>query len=110
MSEIKPRLLEAAEIAAALSKLAGWSGDQQGLKRKLAFQDFRGAIKFMQACVEGIEQRDHHPTWCNTYSSVDIHLNTHSAGHRVTEKDIELAEYMNAVLGEGRQEFGYVRG
>ena len=54
----------------------------------------------MQACVEGIEQRDHHPTWCNTYNSVEIHVTTHSAGNRVTEKDVNLAEFINSVLSE----------
>ena len=64
----------------------------------------------MQACIEGIEARDHHPAWCNTYNSVDVQLNTHSAGNRVTEKDVNLAEFIDSVLREGGQEFGYVRG
>lgn len=110
MKNVKPRLLESADIETALSKLEGWSGDQNGLKRKLVFQDFRGAMTFMQACIEGIEQRDHHPTWCNIYNSVDVQLNTHSAGNRVTEKDADLAEFINSILSKGRQEFGYVRG
>jgi 4a-hydroxytetrahydrobiopterin dehydratase len=110
MAYIKPRCLEAAEIETALSKLKGWSGDQQSLKRKLIFGDFRGAMRFMRACIEGIEQRNHHPTWCNTYNSVDIQLNTHDAGNRVTEKDVDLAEFINSILSDGRQEFGYVRG
>lgn len=108
MNQAKP--LEAAEIEAALLKLEGWSGDQSGLKRKLTFGDFRGAMKFMQACIEGIEQRDHHPAWCNTYNSVDVHLHTHSANNQVTEKDIDLARFINSVLSEGGQELGYVRG
>ena len=67
-------------------------------------------MKFMQACIEGIEQRDHHPAWCNTYNSVDIHLNTHSVGHRVTEKDVNLAEFIDSVLRDRGPEFGYGRG
>src|SRR4051794_15204144 len=110
MGHVKPRCLEASEIEAALSKLQGWSGDEQGLKRKLIFRDFWGAMKFMQACIEGIEQRDHHPAWCNTYNSVDIHLNTHDVGNRVTEKDVDLAEFIDSILGDARNEFGYVRG
>ena len=108
MSNAKRRPLEAAEIETALHKLKEWSGDEHGLKRKLVFQDFRGAMKFMQACIEGIEQRNHHPTWCNTYSSVDIQLNTHDAGNRVTEKDLDLAEFIDSILRDGQHEFGYV--
>src|SRR5947209_9957649 len=110
MGYVKPRCLEAAEIGTALSKLKGWSGDEQGLKRKLVFRDFRGAMRFMQACIEGIEQRDHHPAWCNTYNSVDIRLNTHSAGNLVTEKDVNLAEFINSILSENGPEFCYLRG
>ena len=110
MGYVKPRCLEVAEIETALSKLQGWSGDQSSLKRKLVFGDFRGAMKFMQACIEGIEKRDHHPAWCNTYNFVDIQLNTHDAGNRVTEKDIDLAEFIDSVLSKGQQQFGYRRG
>ncbi|MFL6464489.1 MAG: 4a-hydroxytetrahydrobiopterin dehydratase [Bryobacteraceae bacterium] len=110
MGYVKPRSLEATEIETALSKLKGWSGDQHGLKRKLIFGDFRGAMKFMQACIEGIEERDHHPAWCNTYNSVDIQLNTHDAGNRVTGKDLDLAEFIDSILSDGQQDFGYLRG
>ena len=110
MSAAKRKPLEAAEIQTALSQLKGWSGDGHGLRRKLVFQDFRAAMKFMQACIEGIEQRNHHPTWCNTYNSVDIQLNTHDAGNRVTEKDLDLAEFIDSVLRSSQGEFGNVRG
>ncbi len=90
--------LEPAEIEAALSKLQGWSGDEHGLKKIIKFRDFRAAMHFMQACIEGIEQRDHHPVWCNKYDSVDIHLDTFDAGHRVTSKDIDLAKFIDSVL------------
>lgn len=107
MEPEKLRALEAAEVEAVLSKLKGWSGDEHGLRRKLIFRDFRGAMKFMQACIEGIEARNHHPSWCNTYNSIDIQLNTHDAGNRVTGKDVELAEFINSVLSNDPQSFGY---
>jgi 4a-hydroxytetrahydrobiopterin dehydratase len=110
MESGKPKPLGAAEIKAALSILKGWSGDEHGLRRKLVFQDFRGAMKFIQACIEGIEERNHHPSWCNTYNSVEIQLNTHDAGDRVTEKDIELAGFINSVLNNDPQGFNNVRG
>ncbi len=96
----KPSLtpLEPAEIEAALAHLQGWSGDQHGLKKTIKFRSFRAAMQFMQACVEGIDQRDHHPVWCNKYDSLDIHLDTFDAGHRVTAKDIDLAQFLDSVL------------
>lgn len=57
--------------------------------------------------MEGIEERDHHPVWSNKYNSLDIHLDTFDAGHRVTKKDVDLAEFLNSMLdkfqsGSGR--------
>ena len=98
MKSVKPRCLDLPEIEAALTQLEGWSGDQRGLQRKLVFKDFREAMRFMQACIEGMEERNHHPAWCNTYNSVRIQLNTHDAGNRVTEKDLDLAAFINSVL------------
>ena len=37
------------------------------------------------------EKMDHHPNWSNVYNTVEIRLNTHDAGGKVTEKDHKLA-------------------
>ena len=38
------------------------------------------------------EAADHHPEIFNSYSRVEIGLNTHDAGRKVTQKDIDLAK------------------
>ena len=43
------------------------------------------------------EQRDHHPEIFNCWNRVDIALNTHSAGGKVTAKDIDLATAIEAL-------------
>ena len=96
------------EIAEALRSLPGWTGDEHGLKRSLTFTDFRGAMRFMQSCIEGIEQQNHHPVWTNKYNRVDIHLDTFDIGHLVTTRDVKLARYFETVLREQGQQFGYV--
>src|SRR4051794_8286001 len=103
-----PAELSSAEIADALVTLNGWSGGPSGLKRKLVFEEFRGAMDFMSACVEGIEQRNHHPVWTNKYNSIDIHLDTFDIGHKVSAKDLDLARFINRVLSERGAEFGLV--
>ncbi len=102
--ELKP--LDSAAVTEALRGLSGWTGDEHGLKRTITFRDFRAAIAYMDACVEGIEERDHHPVWSNTYKSLDIHLDTFDAGHRVTKKDVDLAEFLNSMLDKFQPEPG----
>ena len=41
---------------------------------------------------------DHHPEWFNVYNTVDVTLATHDADG-VTEKDVELASFMDALAG-----------
>jgi 4a-hydroxytetrahydrobiopterin dehydratase len=43
------------------------------------------------------EKMDHHPTWTNTWNTVEIWLNTHSAGNIVTGKDRELSKKIDAL-------------
>ena len=82
-------------IQDALSELPGWSGDQDGIQVSWTFADFPTAITFMQDCVNGIEERNHHPNWSNVYNRVEVVLNTHDAGDVVTTKDIELAHFLH---------------
>lgn len=96
------------EIQKALRELPRWSGNAKGLKRKLEFEDFRGAMQFMQACVEDIDRLNHHPVWTNKYTAVEIHLDTFDVGNLVTELDVRLARAMDRILTTRGREFGLV--
>lgn len=61
------------------------------LKASLKFKDFKQAFGFMAQVALAAEKMDHHPNWSNVYNQVEIELNTHTAGNKVTEKDHELA-------------------
>ena len=78
----------------ALAGLAGWSGSAAGLERSWRFASFPAAIGFLDACVAGIEQRNHHPEWSNVYDRVRVVLRTHDAGDRVTALDVDLARFL----------------
>lgn len=101
-----PKPLSNEQVRQELKSLSGWTGDEHGLKKSLVFEDFRGAMRFMQACVDGIEEQNHHPVWSNKYNSIDIHLDTFDIGHMVTQKDVDLARFFDSVLAAN--EFGYV--
>jgi 4a-hydroxytetrahydrobiopterin dehydratase len=95
---MSPQVLDIAAIRAALAGLPGWTGDQSGLNKQLKFASFMSAMEFMQACIPEIERLNHHPVWTNKYNTVEIHLDTFDAGHRVTDLDVELARAMERVI------------
>ncbi len=84
----------------ALAKLAGWSEVQgrDAITKKFVFKDFNQAFGFMTRAALVAEKMDHHPEWFNVYKTVDVRLSTHDAGG-LTERDIKLAEAMNALAG-----------
>ncbi len=88
--------MTAAEIAAALPKLAGWKVKDGKLHREYKFPDFKHAMKFMHSAVEPIDKMDHHPEWFNVYNKVIVDLNTHDAGG-ITAKDFELGELLEGL-------------
>lgn len=76
----------------------GWSQNDNTLYRKIEFDDFSEAFAFMVRAAMEAQCMNHHPAWKNVYNVVEIWLNTHDAGDIVTEKDIELAEKISALL------------
>ncbi len=74
-----------------------WKEDNNALVTELKFADFQQAMRFMQACIADIDKLNHHPEWCNVYSTVNIRLTTHDAGNTITEKDRKLAEVIEKI-------------
>lgn len=84
-------------ITAALANLPGWQREGDELVKSYQFGDFRAAMGFMVRAGFEAEARDHHPAWSNVYNRVDVRLNTHSAGGKITTKDTDLAAAFEAV-------------
>lgn len=87
--------LTAADRAAALATLPGWTGrdDRDAIAKTYMFKDFAGAFAFMTAVALAAERMNHHPEWFNVWNRVEVTLSTHDAGG-VTGKDIALARAM----------------
>ncbi|MEO8712143.1 MAG: 4a-hydroxytetrahydrobiopterin dehydratase [Parafilimonas sp.] len=77
---------------------ANWIEKENTLYRKIEFKDFSEAFAFMLRVAIEAQCMNHHPLWTNVYNKVEIWLSTHDAGDVVTEKDIKLAEKINALL------------
>ena len=83
---------------AALRDLAGWryDPDARAIRRTFRFRDFSEAFGFMARTALEAEKADHHPDWSNSYSRVEVSLQTHSAGG-VTALDTALAAKMDGI-------------
>ncbi len=74
-----------------------WKIEKDSLYRKFTFKDFSEAFAFMTRVALIAEKMDHHPKWTNVYNTVEIWLSTHDAGNKITEKDRQLAEKIDAL-------------
>ena len=79
------------EINRKLAELNGWVFENDCLKRSFEFSNFRDAMSFMLRISYEAEAMDHHPEIFNCYNRVNLSLNTHDAGGKVTAKDFSLA-------------------
>jgi 4a-hydroxytetrahydrobiopterin dehydratase len=83
--------LSEVEITESLEQLSGWKWQDDSLKKTFFFTNFREAMSFILRVSYEAEERNHHPEIFNCYNRVEIGLNTHDAGGKVTQKDIDLA-------------------
>jgi len=89
--------LNDSEIKEALEQLSGWKWQNDRLKKTFSFANFRDAISFILRVSYEAEERNHHPEIFNCYNRVEIGLNTHDAGGKVTAKDTELAQAIEEI-------------
>jgi 4a-hydroxytetrahydrobiopterin dehydratase len=75
-----------------------WKEENNTLYKKFQFSDFANAFSFMTRVAIIAEKQDHHPTWKNTWNTVEIWLSTHDAGNIVTEKDHNLASAIDNIV------------
>ncbi len=79
------------QITESLKSLPGWTFEDNKLHKIYKFNDFPEAMAFLVRLSYEAENRNHHPEIFNCYNRLEIGLNTHDAGGKVTDRDIELA-------------------
>jgi len=86
--------------ADAIARLKGWMAvdGRDAITKQFRFKDFNAAFGFMTRVALKADKMDHHPEWSNVYNKVEVVLTTHDAGG-VTEKDVELAAFMDEAAG-----------
>jgi 4a-hydroxytetrahydrobiopterin dehydratase len=95
----KPTALSASEIDAALKTLPDWKREGDAVCAAYKLASFRDAFAFMTRVAFEAEAMNHHPEIANVYNRVSFLLTTHDAGDKVSERDIELAKRISAVVG-----------
>jgi 4a-hydroxytetrahydrobiopterin dehydratase len=77
--------------------MSDWRQEGDALVRDLEFEDFAGAIAFVNRVADAAEAADHHPDiLVHGWNKVRLTLSTHSEG-RVTDADHELARTIDGL-------------
>jgi 4a-hydroxytetrahydrobiopterin dehydratase len=90
--------LTEAEIELALSELPGWSHVDDRLERTWSFGGHLQALAAATAIGLLNERRNHHSDLTVNYDRLTVATTTHSAGHKVSAKDIDLATAISQFL------------
>jgi 4a-hydroxytetrahydrobiopterin dehydratase len=86
------------QIEGALSLIADWRREGDWLTRDLKFENFKGAMEFVNRVADEAEAMDHHPDiLIHGWNKVRLSVMTHSEGG-LTEKDFKLAERINRLV------------
>lgn len=89
--------LTQADIERALSGSAAWQLRDHALEAAYGAATAAEALEFVAAIGRAAEAANHHPDVNWRYTKVFVRATTHSAGHRVTAKDIELAAVIDGL-------------
>ncbi len=54
-------------------------------------------MHFMLTASRFIEISDHHPSWQNVYSKVEVWITTGELKHKLSVKDATLAQYLEGL-------------
>jgi 4a-hydroxytetrahydrobiopterin dehydratase len=87
----KETALTESQIADQLKSLPGWRVESGALRRQYKTDGWPTTLMLVNAIGFYAEAADHHPDLGVHWGSVEVALNTHSAGG-ITEKDFELAK------------------
>jgi len=84
------------EIPDWLKKIPEWEHEGKAITRVFEFEDFTGAIDFVNAVAEISEELDHHPDIDIRWNKVRLALSTHSKGG-LTAFDFDVAERIDTL-------------
>lgn len=72
------------------------------LHRTFLFRSFRDVLAFMAEVGDFADKADHHPRWENIYKTLRVYLTTWEIGYRISQRDVQLAQYFDRAYGQYR--------
>lgn len=84
------------ETVKNLERVPGWKLNEHKIAREFVFQDFKDAMKFVNAVSEIAEEEGHHPDIHIHWNKVLLELWTHSM-NGLSENDFIVAAKINAL-------------
>jgi 4a-hydroxytetrahydrobiopterin dehydratase len=83
------------DVQARLAELdEGWEKYGNSLRREFKFDDFSGAVEFVNRLTPTADELNHHPDVFLSAGVARVSLISHSE-HGITEKDFELAKKLD---------------
>ena len=89
--------LSTESVQEALSELNGWEHDDNMITKTYEFDSYLAGVAFAAAVGTVAEGRDHHPDMLVTWRKVKVSFTTHDAGSKVTQKDVDAAQAVEAL-------------
>ena len=68
--------------------------------REYEFPSFQAAVRFMVQVAPGCDIAMHHPRWENIWKTLRVFLTTWDIGHRISDRDFQLARYFDRAYAE----------
>ena len=85
------------DVQTRLAELGdGWEKYGNSLRREFKFDDFTGAVDFVNRLTPIANELNHHPDLFISWNLVRVSLISHSE-HGITEKDFELAKKLDGL-------------
>lgn len=76
---------------------SAWQQSERSLTREWKFKNFRQALAFVNSVGAVAEELKHHPDVNFGWGYVRLSITTHDAGNRLTDKDFNLAQRIDAL-------------
>lgn len=95
-----PQPLSHQEIEDALAELPGWTFSQDRIERTYTFEGHLAAAAMVGQIARVQEALNHHADLTLSYNKLTAAVNTHTAGNKVTELDVELAHRIEQLAAE----------